>query len=85
MKKTIIAGGAAVLLLVAAAGGWRWHLIGELRKPILAELNDPDSAVFRNETLLSPWAVSNSILCGEVNVRNKMGGYAGYARFYVDT
>ncbi|MGV8805320.1 MAG: hypothetical protein ACWA6Y_10210 [Polaromonas sp.] len=50
----------------------------ELRKPVLAQLKDPDSATFRNETLRPP-----GTLCGEYNSKNSMGGYAGYARFIV--
>lgn len=50
----------------------------ELRKPVLAQLKDPDSATFRNETLRP-----SSTLCGEYNSKNGMGGYAGYARYIV--
>ena len=79
----------AVLLglafIAVAAFGYRAYLISELRKPMLSELNDPGSAEFRSEVLLSPWAVSGSILCGEVNAKNRMGGYAGFSEFYVDT
>ena len=75
----------ALVIVFAGAYGYRWYLVSELRKPVLAELNDPDSAKFRNERLLSPWTVSNSILCGEMNTRNGMGGYVGFSPFYVDT
>lgn len=50
----------------------------ELRKPVLAQLKDPDSATFRNETLRPP-----GTLCGEYNSKNGMGGYAGHSRFIV--
>lgn len=50
----------------------------ELRKPVLAQLKDPDSATFRNE-FLRP----GNALCGEYNSKNGMGGYAGYTRFIV--
>lgn len=81
------AGMFLLVLAIALAGayGYRWYLMSELRKPVLAELNDPDSAKFRNERLVSPWTVSNSILCGEMNAKNRMGGYAGFSAFYVST
>lgn len=81
MKKTLIGLVAVVLIAVAAAYGWRWHLISELRKPILAELNDPDSALFRDESYGGKW-FGRPVLCGEINSKNKMGGYAGYVTFY---
>lgn len=71
----------ALLLGVAAASAYafakwdQWMVWPELRKPVLATLKDPDSALFRNQF------VGRKALCGEVNARNGMGGYAGYARF----
>ncbi|WP_159917874.1 hypothetical protein [Pantoea sp. 18069] len=75
---------AVVVLIVAGVFAWRAYLVHELRKPVRAELNDPDSALFRNERLLfgwSEWTVKGNVLCGEVNAKNKMGGYVGYAKF----
>ena len=83
MRKSVVAL-AVVGVIVAGAFGWRAYLVHELRKPVLAELNDPDSAKFRNERLLSGWSewtVKGSVLCGEVNAKNRMGGYAGYVKF----
>jgi len=40
---------------------------------------DPDSANFRN--LLVTVDKSGRTLCGEVNAKNRMGGYVGYRRF----
>lgn len=82
MRK-LMAGLAIVGLIVAGLFGFRNYLIGELRKPALAQLNDPDSAQFRNEVFVGPWRVSDSTLCGEMNARNRMGGYVGYKKFYV--
>ncbi|WP_417283756.1 hypothetical protein [Comamonas sp.] len=70
-------------MMVATIFGVRNHLIGELRKPVLSQLNDPDSALFRNEVIRGPWKAADSTLCGELNARNKMGGYVGYKKFYV--
>lgn len=83
MKKVWIAL-AIVGVIVAGVFGWRAYLVHELRKPVLAELNDPDSAKFRNEWLASGWSVwsvKHGILCGEVNAKNRMGGYVGYVKF----
>jgi hypothetical protein len=81
MRKVVL--GVAVLLAVLVAGvfGYRAYLISELRKPVLAELNDPDSAVFRREEVVGPWALSKTVLCGEVNAKNRMGGFVGYRQF----
>lgn len=82
MKRVLIGFVVVALAAFAAAYGWRWQLISELRKPILAELNDPDSAVFRSESVVGPWVPSEVIYCGEINARNRMGGYVGYVRFF---
>ena len=75
---------AIVGVFVVGAFGWRAYLVHELRKPVLERLNDPDSAKFRNEWLLfgwNSWRVESNILCGEVNAKNRMGGYVGYVKF----
>jgi hypothetical protein len=77
--------GAGVLVaLVVVVGGYRQYLIHQLRAPVLAQLSDPASAQFRNERLFSDWRLANSGLCGEVNARNKMGGYTGFQQFYAN-
>ena len=83
MRKVIA---ALAIVGVCAVGvfGWRAYLVHELRKPVLQRLSDPDSAQFRNERLVtgwSGWQVESSILCGEVNAKNRMGGYVGYVKF----
>lgn len=83
MRKVLMAL-AVVGVIVAGVFGWRAYLFHELRKPVLERLTDPDSALFRNERLLfgwSEWTVMGNILCGEVNAKNKMGGYGGYVKF----
>lgn len=83
MRK-VLAAVAVVGLIVASVFGWRAYLVHELRKPVLAQLSDPDSAIFRNEYLpygWSEWRVAGNILCGEINAKNKMGGYVGYRKF----
>lgn len=41
-------------------------------------LADPESATFRN---LSYHAATKAV-CGEVNAKNRMGGFVGFTRFY---
>ncbi|WP_068370921.1 hypothetical protein [Kerstersia gyiorum] len=83
MKKAFVWLTLVVAVLFAGAYAWRWHLIQELRKPVLAGLNDPDSAKFRNEKFVGPWTFAHGNLCGEVNAKNMMGGYVGYEGFTV--
>lgn len=82
MRKKILA--SLVLLGILAVGVfvYRQYLISEMRKPVLMQLKDPDSALFRNEKLLTPWN-SSEFWCGEVNAKNEMGGYSGYQKVYV--
>ena len=66
--------------------------IREAEKAIKAELSDPDSAQFRNERVLAPrkdivvardgkLLAEAVLVCGEVNARTPMGGYAGFTSF----
>jgi hypothetical protein len=81
MKKFVF--GALVLLALFAGalyGYPRWVLLPELRAHVAAELSDPDSAQFRNERYFGDWTRSGDY-CGEVNAKNRMGGYVGYQHF----
>lgn len=72
----------AVMGVAAAAFfTYRFYLIDQLRKPVLAELKDPDSALFRDERIIGVWLPKKAILCGDVNAKNAMGGYVGYKPF----
>lgn len=54
--------------------------ITKLGKEIASsQLLDPSSAQFRN------MGVYESIACGEINGKNRMGSYVGFQRFYVAT
>ncbi len=44
-------------------------------------LIDPDSATFRNVFLTTDRGLGYSIICGEVNSKNRIGGYVGYKEF----
>lgn len=50
------------------------------RQAVLWKLTDPDSAKFRNVIVVAKPGQAKAV-CGEVNAKNRMGGYAGYKRF----
>lgn len=81
MKKLIIS--LAVISAVATP-----FIYGEcVKEDVLSiasdTLADPESARFRNVRISSNWTVAGSVACGEVNARNRAGGYVGYQRFVV--
>ena len=49
-------------------------------KAVRAKLSDPETARFRN-VVVREQASGTKAVCGEVNAKNKMGGYAGYEGF----
>lgn len=73
----------SVALLALAAFGWYAYLVHEMRQLVRAELNDPESAQFRNERFFGPWSASGASFCGQVNAKNAMGGYVGFTAFEV--
>lgn len=83
MKKVLFSFIGLAVLLAAGVYAYRSYLVSELRQPALAALNDPDSAQFKNERYSGPWTTHGGTLCGELNAKNKMGGYVGYKRFHV--
>lgn len=71
------------IFLVAVVGGGFFlknyldqKEIQDLRLPIISNLVDPESAQFRDEI-----RIGKSVLCGEVNAKNRMGGYTGFKKF----
>ncbi|TDS68174.1 hypothetical protein EDF71_1435 [Comamonas sp. JUb58] len=72
----------ALVLLAGCAYAYTIYLVHALRQPVLEQLKDPDSAKFRNEKVHGGWTVGSSFLCGEVNAKTPMGGYAGYKKFW---
>lgn len=68
--------GLAISLSLSYWGYPKWIAIPKARQPILAFLQDPESAQFRNEQSGRAGAV-----CGEVNAKNSMGGYVGFKRY----
>ncbi|PAA01274.1 hypothetical protein CJU76_18225 [Pseudomonas fragi] len=47
-------------------------------------LFDGDSAKFRNDRVLYLPPTADKIVCGEVNAKNRFGGYAGYILYVVE-
>lgn len=69
--------------LVVVPGGWWWYAkqyrpVQIAKQAVLEKLVDPSSAQFKDVQL-----VDGSLVCGEVNAKNRMGGYVGYASFAV--
>jgi len=74
----------AAVVLLALAGcryipGTEASKIAEGESQVRDALADPNSAEFRN---LSIREVTGAV-CGEVNAKNRMGGFVGFTRFYV--
>lgn len=73
---------ATALVLASASGGAAVELSAAQLELLTRDLNDPESARVRNVT---PSAKFDSVLCGEVNWKNRNGGYDGYRRFWIHT
>lgn len=72
-----------VSLVILMVGGYAFYqkqfgVVDWAQGAVLAKLNDEDSAKFRNIRVLGIGEV-----CGEVNAKNRMGGYVGYQHFYL--
>lgn len=87
MNERLKGGVIAVGVLAVAAVIW-WATAGDLFEPehikyrsaVSGVLLDPQSAQFRNEKI-----TEGGLYCGEVNSKNRMGGYVGFNRFIVRT
>lgn len=53
--------------------------IGKFKQQVAANTNDPESVQFKNIKFIS----ENKGMCGEINYKNKMGGYEGFKVFAV--
>lgn len=69
--KMCIAAMAVVFLLTACTDGGA-------KKAVSSQLYDPDSAKFEGLTK----GVEDYIVCGQVNAKNRMGGYVGARPFF---
>src|SRR3546814_20274388 len=65
------------LLALSACGGPRY---GAYRDPVQEELRDPDSAIFKDEQVRTPWSNDSSRLtlyCGNAHANNIMHWHTG--------
>ena len=73
-KKIIVIG----LIIVSVIVGFNYErifLIPKYRKPIIDNVIDPTSVIFKNEEF------HDGLLCGEFNSKNRMGAYTGFEKF----
>lgn len=82
-KQNILLATVLAVSVLAAPFFYRSHLVGELKQPLLDMAVDPESARFRNLRISSDWTIRGSVLCGEMNARNRAGGYEGFQKFAV--
>lgn len=68
----------AAVLVVAGAFIWTQLPIWQARRAVASVLVDPDAAIFRNVV------VDGTTICGEMNAKNRMGAYGGFAMFAID-
>jgi hypothetical protein len=70
-----------VIVFACLGGGVWWWTVGKAYYDVTARVRsaliDPDSAEFRDVV------VGRTSACGEVNSRNRMGGYTGFQKFYM--
>lgn len=87
MRKSVLVV-IAVACFVLAAGGvaydWKTNRSPDAvaKSVVKSKLNDPDSAVFRNQ--FKAQRGGEGVWCGEVNARNRMGGMVGFTRYVVE-
>ena len=84
IKLTVTAALTLVLVVGSvSAGVWWWQWWTSVRpvelvtQRVLGTLEDPDSAYFRGTRYFR----STGAVCGTVNSRKNMGGYAGFVSF----
>lgn len=77
MTKKLWVASLAVLLMAGCTSDESKH-----KDVVKTRLNDPDSALFRD---IKQSARDKEVWCGELNAKNKMGGYVGYTRYVVQT
>lgn len=68
---------AVILLGLLAIAGCD-QSIRKAHDAVKESLFDPNSAEFRNDHV-----ASDGTVCGEVNAKNRMGGYVGFTDYYV--
>lgn len=80
-KNWLLIFAAVALIAVAVAGYFAWDLKlsghAKAKAALLEYLNDPDSARL-TELRYNP---DTGVLCGNLNAKNRMGGYSGKTAF----
>lgn len=66
----------AIVTVVGAIYGPSQYAIFMVKREVRSMLTDPESAQFRNVEF------RKGTVCGEVNARNRFGGYVGFTPFY---
>lgn len=74
--RDILGVGFCCVVLLAGCDKLPWSNVNKAHEAIRQNLVDPDSAEFRNES-----EGPHGDVCGEVNSKNRMGGYVGYNKF----
>lgn len=59
--------------------------IDNARNTLIDSLNDPDSAKIRKLMYFDDKLNKIKVLCGEINAKNRMGGYVGYEKFFISS
>jgi hypothetical protein len=83
--KTISVALGLIVVASGAAGAYaawtlRYSPTALQRAAVRNYLNDPDSAIFRDDR---PALTGKHVWCGAVNARNRMGGMIGFTRYVV--
>lgn len=71
----------AVGLIAFATTAGALELSDDQKRAITADFSDPDSALFRD---IRQSDRHEHVICGEVNGKNRYGGYVGYRKFWMD-
>lgn len=72
---------AGVLVAGAAAVAYFASTMNDGERAVLGKLNDPDSAKFGKSFKSKR---GEDFWCGEVNAKNRMGGYVGMTRYVAE-
>ncbi len=88
-KRWMISIGVVAIAVGIGAAIWvpDYLEIKKAQAVVEKNLNDPDSAIFRNAVVARESIPDKGIeyvyVCGEVNAKNRMGGYVGYNEYVV--
>ena len=86
-KRWMISIGVVAIAVGIGAAIWvpDYLEIKKAQAVVEKNLNDPDSAIFRNAVVARESIPDKGIeyvyVCGEVNAKNRMGGYVGYNEY----